>query len=202
MNYRMRINLGILDFNVTTDTLDELLEQYEKMKGDPNWLLRTVQETVMRVESGQSAAVTAHPDLDAAETASQDGDVDSWGQGQDDSPWASETTQEPENTDPWDNTPVAPAKPAARRSAPPRGNSGGGGSGAHISTDPWGNKWTTGLPGAPECDGHGLPAAKVKAKSQAGNDYEAWKCALGGPDSDDRSAKCDFFKFAGGNKRK
>jgi hypothetical protein len=204
MQYSIEFPVGGLTFGVAADSVNELLDHFGKMGGDTTWLLQEVQNAAPNLDKVPVVVrATAHPDLDAAETVNPDDDTDSWGRGKDDSPWgASEPAAEPVNDDPWGAAPGSTSKPAQRRSAPSRGNSGGGGSGARISTDPWGGEWTTGLPGAPECDGHGLPAARVKAKSQAGNQYEAWRCALGGPDSDDRSAKCDFFKFAGGNKRK
>lgn len=203
MNYRMRVNLGPLDFNITTETLPDLLKQYSDMGGNSTELVDRIKATVARWESdGTDAAVSfgapagtdwlANPAADSRVT--EPAPVV-----EDNSPWGNAApSQDSGKVDPWTGTPVTDSKPAARPSAP-RGATPVATQGAATEVDRWGNEWTTGLPDAPNCDGHNIPAARVKAKSgpnskTPGKLYTQWRCAEGAPSGDYRN-KCDFRQF-------
>jgi hypothetical protein len=195
MNFRIRINLGNADFNVTTETLDELLEQYGKINGDPRWLLKRVQEQVGLIESGQMPVpvTTGTPWL---ETMDPQGDQsspaggDAWAQ---DGPWsASGSTETPAKVDPWTRTPVSDNRPAQTRSAPQRPAPQASPAGANSDVDKYGRTWIRGLPDAPLCN-CGLPTVRLDAVSgptskRPGTPYSKFRC-------DNRDNNCGYDEF-------
>jgi hypothetical protein len=206
MNYEIDFHLdGHSHFRVTAGDITELQGVYAKMGGDPGWLVTRIKEAVSNLEAGTVAApvADAHPDLAAAEQAApaQAPQQDAWAAN---GPWnnsggGAQQGQTAEKTDPWTGAPVSGGSPSAASTAPSGGTSAAG---AHSSQDPWGNEYVAGLPGAPNCEGHGLPALRKNATSQSGNKYSAWVCPHAGPESADRSQDCKFFQFIGNKKKK
>lgn len=189
MAYAIKFDLGGIEFNIDAPTMDDLMEDYSSAGGDPKWFLAQVQDRLPMIEQGV-AANYATPASSASRSVAPA-----------DENWAVETTDEkpskPQQTDPWDDAPVEDAKPARKRTAPSRPAAKAAGSDAELSalteTDRFGRQWTTGLPDAPDCD-CGEPAARLKAKSQAGKPYTVFKCAKGAPGGDWRE-KCEYSEF-------
>jgi hypothetical protein len=194
MQYYVQFPVGGLTFGASADSVEELLEHFGKMGGDSKWLLKEVMSVAPGLDSA-SAPVnvttrSAEPDLDAAENLGKD-EADAWSQN---GPWGggSQTDSKPQKRDPWTQEPVEDSRPAQRRSAPSRATSDGGSQGAEVIVDRFGREFALGLPEAPNCD-HGEPAARMKAKSQAGKRYTQWVCAKAA--GDDYKQKCDFKEW-------
>lgn len=196
MTYSLRFVVGGFDFTVAENTIDDLLEQYGQMGGDPKWLLTQVQSIVpdleISVDLHNSRRDEANAEADSEAKAEADSASSSaW---DNDGPWSRrKPSGDKERRDPWDDAPVD-EKPAVRRTAPSRGNS----EDTYTKTDSFGRQWTLGLPDAPTCD-CGEPAARMKGKAgpqsrNPGKPYTVFKCAKGAPDGDWRS-KCDFSEF-------
>lgn len=196
-SYRIEVAVAPgVNFAVVAESVDELLTEYEGVKGNREWLVEQIMSMVPATEAGEGvgalqaaiAGVVNDPG-----TMSADGDPEGYGD-----PDGSESVVE--RVDPWSGDVVrepARKRPAAR-TAPSRTTSPGAPTAASSSsvrrdTDRFGNEWTYGLPEAPDCD-HGEKAAMVKGRSRAGKDYTAYKCSRGGPGGDWRT-KCEFFKY-------
>jgi len=174
--YTVAINIGGVQVGVVTASVNELTEQLA--------LLEKNRERIAEQLGVQDSAPAAEDmPQNEAETA-------------------------PKRVDPWSGDPVPDDTPrrSAARSAPSRGTSGGGSGsaqGTRQDTDRFGNRWTFGLPDAPDCDGldkqgnfvhEPHKSARVNGTSQQGRKYTAFKCADGGPGGDWRN-KCDFFQY-------
>jgi hypothetical protein len=179
MTYSLEFDLGGTRFAITHPDLNDLLEEYGRMGGDAASLRVQIKGAVNGTEHAPATQEPARP----AETKSSAWD--------DDGPWkSSEPSGARSRKDPWDDAPVGD-RPSGARSAPSRATQPDGD--VEQATDKFGRVWTTGLPDAPVCE-CGLPAARMKGKSQAGKPYTVFKCAKGAPGGDWRS-KCEFSEF-------
>jgi hypothetical protein len=193
-SYRIEVALAPgINFAVVAESVDELLDEYEHIKGNREWLVEQVMAMVPATEAGEGVGALQAA---IAGTLVESEPVDEPG---------TDTPQNaPQNVvervDPWSGKTVT--EPARRRSAPrtepsraiPDGApSAASSSSVRRDTDRFGSQWTFGLPEAPDCE-HGERSAMVKGQSRAGKDYTAYKCARGGPGGDWRT-KCEFFKY-------
>ena len=197
-SYRIEITLAPgINFAVVSESVDDLLTEYEQIKGNRDWLVEQIMSMVPATEAGEgvgalSAAIAETLDND---TSSEEADR------QERDAYEREAEKPVERVDPWSGKTVT--EPARRRSAartePSRGSSAGASTGTSSNIrrerDRFGNQWTGGLPEAPNCTGHNEPSARFKGKSRAGNEYTVYKCARGAPWSDDWKSKCNFSEF-------
>jgi hypothetical protein len=192
--------------DVEADSWDELLEQYAKMGGRNAWLLDQIKSVVADVESNGGAAQatsilggaviaqeeaassapstpdarSAEPETAASGTPTALPSSDPWAASapEEDAQWPGEASVAREAI----TKPQAAAAPTASSSA-----------GLSKTTDKFGREFTMGLPDAPSCL-CGLPAARMKAKSQKGKWYTQWKCSKA--NGENWRQKCDFSEFA------
>lgn len=216
MTYSIKLDLGGLEFTVSSDTVDGLMEEYSQLEGDPTWFLSRVQEVVPLIQRGDYVQTVSHAlggtvvSDKVDEEASGVNDGGAWDRYIEDGPaQPSDGSGGRQHTDPWDDEPVE-AKPAQRRSAPSRGNTNTRPSrpepdakaadNVYTEKDKFGREWTIGLPDAPLCEcPDPEPAARMKAKAgpnakNPGKPYTKWKCAKGAPGGDWRS-KCELDEF-------
>lgn len=190
--YEVHVTLAPgLVLGVGADDVDGLVEQYEFLGGDKSWLVDKMREMVPASERGEGVGalsaiihaeevIDSEPEEDVAPSGSQATRkvVD---------PWSDEEVEEPVRRRSAGRTEPSRAKPHPASTPQSTAN-------VHTAEDRFGNKWTTGLPEAPNCDGHDEPAARFKGRSKSGNEYTVFKCARGAPGGDWRS-KCDFSEF-------
>lgn len=219
MTYRLSL---AVDPNICLEieeaNFEDLLDLFEKMKGDRQWLINAAKASVARSLHGEAVgnvvramdgdviaddspddappqgngrrapAASGRGGANGGRTArrSDEGPADPWASGGDAQP-----DSEPTDGDPWgEDNPPAPRGRQRSTQGRSGGNSGGR---PHVEKDRFDREWTTGLPDAPDCN-CGEPAARCKAKSQAGKWYTTWKCAKGAPGGDWQS-KCEFSEF-------
>lgn len=182
-----------IKFNLTADTVDELLTEYEQVKGNGSWLTEQIMSMIPATEQGEGVGALSEALVGTvqAELASPSEDVP-----------ADEPETASERVDPWSGEKVreTPRNRSASRSAPSRATSrhpastpASTNSPVEVLQDRWGGKWTIGLPEAPNCD-HGQPAALKDWTSRSGKRTKAYKCANGAPGGDFND-QCEFFDY-------
>jgi hypothetical protein len=176
MSFGVTVNIAPgVGLTLGGETLDAVLEQWQKAGGDPKFLLRQCRATVQAAEANAkvptSSAVSA-PSESASVSANED-------------PWADDGGESTDGEDPWaDDSYAAPgsSQRPAQNAADPK-----------TTIDKFKRQWTVGLPDAPNC-GCGIPAARVRGKSQStGKPYTMWKCAKA--PTEQWSSKCNFSEF-------
>ena len=152
--------------------------------------------------NGRGASrATERDDAGTTRTArrSDDSPADPWASDRDDYPGEAAvarrtlTSSKPTDSDPWgEDTHDEPQGRQRTTQSHTRSHPDDGATGITTTRDKFEREWTIGLPEAPECDCP-APAARVKAKSQAGKWYTTWKCAKGA--GSDYRDKCSFSEF-------
>jgi len=152
----MSITIEFGSFRIECLGFSELESAWLDCGGDVEWLRNQLKGAITRVQHGDAAGLVVEKmggTVIASTDLAQDAELESKPQ-----------------TDPWAST--GNTVPAERA---PSGDSSTDISPV-IITDKWNNRYTLGLPNAPNCD-CGVKAAKVNATSKKGNSYVVWRCA-------------------------
>lgn len=215
--YAVTLDLGGLKVTASGDTIDEMMNHFKQMGGDPDLLAAALKDEAPNWQPHPQNVFVAggeldrrEPDLDAAEAVVRNrmSDAEPAPDVEPADPWRRGSTRSPQSdsadsdqVDPWSGKPTS-QKAAAATTGSRRGTSGPPASddaaGVWTKKDKWDNAWTFGLPEAPNCF-CGDPAARKKGVSgpnsrKPGTPYTVYQCAKAGPDGDWRD-KCDFSEF-------
>jgi len=150
----MSITIEFGSFRIECLGFSELESAWLDCGGDIEWLRNQLKGAITRVQHGDAAGLVVEQ-LGGEVIAEGPADAELESKSETD-PWAStsNTTRAESTTGGNTSTDIAPV----------------------IITDKWNNRYTLGLPNAPNCD-CGVKAAKVNATSKRGNAYVVWRCA-------------------------
>ena len=208
MSFSIGVDLGGVTVTATGETIDEMVDNYKTMGGDPEVVVEAMRAEVANWQPGNPRHVfVAGGQLDAAPvdwpTASKAIERAAAEARADELTADPVSDSEPEPEDPWKKGTPVNRNRSAGRTGPSRGTSphpasrpqrNTGDDGPREEYDKYGNKYVVGLPDAPEDEnGHGPMVLKTWT-NPAGKTFTAYKCPNTAP-SGNWSQKCDAHEW-------